>query len=803
MKQFSVVVFILCCHFCSFGQQSQLIGRVTTLNGAPIGGAKVAFNDTAKSLLTDSAGSFFCSGPIGTSYTINVTKQGFIGRQRKVTLTAANQVLTINLVASGYQLDDIIIKDRKTEDKKKEESLHVEVINAKFIQRNLGGSLMKTLDRLPGVKTIGIGSGQSKPMIRGLGFNRVAVVDNGIKHEGQQWGADHGLELDQFAAGEVEILKGAASFMYGSDAIAGIINVKPARVPAKNAMGGSVDLIGKTNNNLFGTSADLFGRNERFFFDARFTYQRYGDYRIPTDRVYVYDFEVPLTNNYLRNTAGKESGLHLRTGIIGEHFNSIFYLSRVYNKSGFFANAHGLEPRNVDAAFHDRSNRDVQLPSQQVNHFKLINTTNYQFDNHRMELDLGFQRNFRQEYNHYVNHGFMPAVYPDNLGIPINLEREFDKTVYSANLRDKFSVGKHQFTIGGNLETQNNLINGWTFLVPAFKQFTSGAFIYDRLKLSETVIVHGAVRYDYGKLTLKKYTDWFESSVNDETATLSEKLVRANDLDRNFNSLVWSVGINYNPEKLIFKANVGKSFRMPIAKELGANGVNYHYYSYEKGNPALSPEQSYQADATIGWKEKNWSLQISPFYNYFPNYIYLNPTSNYDYFYGAGNQVFEYAQSRVGRYGGELQFNYKISRWLSTEVLAEYLYSRQLSGAKKGFTLPFSPPPSILLNLNYTPADGTILKDSYFSVDYRITARQDHIVPPEKKTAGYNLINLQAGTTISLYHQPILISLQAQNLLNKKYMNHTSFYRLIELPEAGRNIILSLKIPFQIKHHQN
>src|SRR5690606_2998257 len=111
----------------------------------------------------------------------------------------------------------------------------------------------------------------------------------------------------------------------------------------------------------------------------------------------------------------------------------------------------------------------------------------------------------------------------------------------------------------------------------------------------------------------------------------------------------------------------------------------------ERGNPNLDPEQSYQLDFSAGWNAEKWSVQLSPFYNYFPNYIYLNPTSAHDRNYGAGNQVFEYEQSKVMRYGAELQLKYNFWRNLSTEVLAEYLYSEQLSGTKKGYTLPFSP----------------------------------------------------------------------------------------------------------------
>lgn len=787
--------------FCMFSlllhaQALRLSGSIVNAAGQPLANVRISLSAQNLQTTSDAKGNFRFENLQAGKYRLSAQLESYQLLQQELELSADRQ-LRLLLHEQQHQLQEVVVRDNLVQQRKQEESLNVEVVKADFIQRNLGGSLMKTLERLPGIKTIGIGSGQSKPLIRGLGFNRVVVVDKGMKHEGQQWGADHGLELDQFAAGSVELIKGAASFVYGSDAIAGAIDVKPAAVPAANTLGGAVELIGKSNNDLYGTSVNLFGRNQHLFFDARYTDQRYGDYRVPTDTVFVYDYAVRLHNNQLRNTAGRESGMHFSTGYLSDHFRSIFYLSNTYSKSGFFANAHGLEPRRVDEVLHDASSRDIQLPSQRVNHFKIINRSSYQFAAHQLELELGYQRNFREEFSMYVNHGFMPPQYPESMTIPADLERGFDKQVYAANLRDNISLGAHRLQVGLNLERQNNTIDGWGFLVPSFNQSTAGAFVYDKLKVNEHLLLHGALRFDYGQVKLFEYRDWFPSSINESGAAVPENVVRAADLTRSFKSLVWSLGMNYNREQLELKANVGKSFRMPIAKELGANGVNYHYFSYERGNPNLDPEQSYQLDFSAGWNAEKWSVQLSPFYNYFPNYIYLNPTSAHDRNYGAGNQVFEYEQSKVMRYGAELQLKYNFWRNLSTEVLAEYLYSEQLSGTKKGYTLPFSPPASLLLNLSWNP-ELRGLANSYFSVDLRMTAAQNSIVPPEKKTPGYKTVNVQAGTRFKVQRQELQLSLQAQNLFNAKYLNHTSFYRLIELPEAGRNLILSLKIPFMI-----
>ena len=779
-------------------QSVQISASVFSNGHKPLKGAVVTIYPIAISTITDKNGAFFFNEVPKNSKKLIIRYTGYLPYETTISLDKNSNILpNIFLVPQVKELKEVVISNPYETRIKKEASLNIESVNSSFIQRNLGGSLMQSLQRLPGVKTISIGSGGSKPLIRGLSFNQVIVVENGIKHEGQQWGADHGLEIDQYAVNRVEIIKGPSSFMYGSDAIGGAINIKPLPLPAKDVLGGSVDFTGKSNNEQFGGSINLFGRNDKWFFDTRITTMEYGDYRVPTDTVQVYNFAVPLYKNHLRNTAGRELDLHGSVGYVTDNLKSVFYASNIYTKSGFFANAHGLEPRNVDTELHDKSSRDILMPFQEVRHTKMSNTTSFSLGSHQLETQLGFQQNFRREWSHYVNHGFMPPLYPDDMYAPKDLERQYDKEVFSATIKDEFSLGKHQFTLGINAEQQQNEINGWSFLIPAFKQSNAGLFVYDKFQLNDLWLIHGAIRLDHGKIEMKQYKDWFQSEITENGQTRLEYLKRSEELTRNFESFNWSAGVNYTPGQWSLKANLGTSFRMPIAKELASNGVNYHYFRFEKGNPNLSAERSYQLDLGTEWQGNKWSFQLSPFFNYFPNYIYLNPTSGHDIYYGAGNQVFEYEQSEVLRYGTELQTRYQFLNNLSFEILAEYLYSEQLSGSKKGYTLPFSPPASVLFGMTYNPEIKN-LKDTYISLDYRHTTAQNQIVPPEKKTASSNVFNLAMGTKAKAGQQDFIISLQVQNLFNTKYLNHTSFYRLIELPEASRNIILSVKIPFLI-----
>ena len=138
-----------------------------------------------------------------------------------------------------------------------------------------------------------IGAGFSKPVIRGLGFNRVAVVDRGVVQQNQQWGADHGLEIDQYDVDRARVHKGPMSLFHGSDAMGGVIEVLPPLVPKEDAFRGEASIIAK-NNDLLGTSF-MLSNKQGAGLRARATLQAYGDYRIPTDTIEYLSWKMRYT----------------------------------------------------------------------------------------------------------------------------------------------------------------------------------------------------------------------------------------------------------------------------------------------------------------------------------------------------------------------------------------------------------------------------------------------------------------------------------------------------------------------------
>jgi len=775
----------------------QLQGVVVDERNLPLPGATVALNHDSQVIQTGKKGCFHVALPDTGAVYIEIRYMGYDVLRREVPAAELTDTVVFRLIPQAQQLSEVQIHNHFAEQRQKEDPLSVEVVEPAYIRQNISGSLMQTLDRLPGVTTIDIGSGQSKPMIRGLAFNRVVVAEHGVKHEAQQWGADHGLEIDQYAVERLEVIKGPLSLKYGSDAIGGLIEIGQAAIPEAGSAGGSADLTGNSNNGSVGGSMLLFKRYQEWYVKTRFSIVDYADYRVPADSVTINSYRVPLVNHRLRNTAGEEFNGGLTIGHIGNRFSATLFLSDYYATSGFFANALGITPLVTDSTY-DRSIRDIQTPYQWVNHAKAIFSVIVFHGKIKTETTLGWQYNFRRELNPYYQHGYMPPVLPDTLGFQPGLAREFRKQTGSLNYRSAFPVAdKHTLTAGLSLEFQHNRIGGWDFIIPSFDQMTGGVFLLGQSKISERLIMEAGIRYDLGYISILPWSDWFPTPVIEEGDTLGyQYAIRAESLNRFIGNLSWSAGVNYSTPSVTWKANLGKSFRMPIPKELAVNGVNYHYFIYEKGDPSLSPEVSYQLDAGVSWRRPRFAVEMNPFVNYFPNYIYLNPTYHYDYIYGAGNQIYQYTQCEVFRTGGELHIHYKPFRFLMAGLIAEYVYARQLSGEKKGFTLPFSPPASFIVNLKYLPVFRKTLAHSFISLDLNFIAAQNQIVPPEVKTPGSFTADISLGTGLVVYRQTITFSLSVRNLFNTTWYNATSFYRILDIPEPGRTIILNISIPF-------
>jgi iron complex outermembrane receptor protein len=759
-------------------------GKILDAYNHPLKGASVYCQETGKGANSDKKGDFSLALPEHQQCIIQISFFGYETQFDTIHMHNQNNLI-YKLKPANYNLKEVLVTENALYSNGKIISVPKDIVSGNYLRKYQSGSLMQTLSRLPGIGSLDIGSAQSKPVVRGLAFERVVVAENGIKHEAQEWGADHGLEIDPFSFEKIEIIKGPASLMYGANAIGGVIDLKQTAIPALNTFRGNIQLNYQSNNDLTGISAGFSARKNEFYLKGHFTFSGFSDYRVPVDSIEYMTYYFKLKNNRIRNSAGRDSNGSLSFGYLNDKLSSNFSISNNFNKSGFFANAHGLEIRNSTINY-DLSNRDIDLPSHQVNHLKILNNTVLMIKDYKINIDLGYQLNHREEFSEAVEHGYMPHP-------PDSLERLYNKSTRTAAIKLSLPTHDHHtLTTGLQAEHQINKTGGWGFILPDYSSVNIGAYLHDNIRISKTWQMNAGLRYDWGYMHTKPHFDWYKTPVS---TNVSENIQRAFNLKRLYNNLTWGIGTNIQAGRISWQINAGKSYRMPTAKEIASNGINYHMYRYEKGDTSLVAEESYQLDFGITLKSAKWKAAITPFINYFPNYIYMNPTAEYQ----EAQQVYYYSQSQVFRSGGELNASYQINKSWNLAADLEYIYSIQLSGKKRGYTLPFSPPLTINTELEFAPESTGFLKKPVVAIHLKAVGNQNNIVPPERTTPGYVTVNMRGGFEVQILKQTINFSAQLVNIFNTVYYDHNSFYRIIGIPGTGRNMIVNVQIPINKK----
>ena len=668
-------------------------------------------------------------------------------------------------------------------------ALSVEVAEKDFLRNHFTGNLIQALEHIPGVRSMDIGSGFSKPMIRGMGFNRISLTENGIKQEGQQWGSDHGLELDAFNIERVTVRKGPSSLLYGSDAMGGVVEITQGPPPFDNQFFGEAMVLGKSVNETFGGSILLGLKKNAWYTKFRYSEQRFGDYRIPTDTIVYLTQKVPIYNRKLKNTAGIERNISSYTEYRSGKYYSNYSISNAYQKIGFFPGAHGIP--DIYRVQDDGDDRNIQLPYSKVNHLKITSRQQYIWDKLIGYWDVGYQKNHREEWSKFHTHYGTQAP-PDK-----NPDQElvFTLDTYSSSIKLKtIASATWEYNVGLDIQYQQNRISGYSFLLPKYNRFTSGVFGLATWRPSQQLSFSGGIRYDHGNIDISAYNDpYLETYLQEmgyEDELIKQYKWRSYPVNRNFGDFSGSLGIIWNPNIYhLVKANIGHSFRLPGANELAANGVHHGTFRHEQGDPSLNSERGWQLDASYLYENKSISFSITPFFSWFSNYIFLKPTGEWSVLPHAG-QIYRYTGAEAIFAGTEISFSIDLFPHLNYSFTGEYVYTYNLD---ENTPLSFSPPASMRNTITWKKNLIQIHAELYS------IANQNRVSKNESPTSGTNLINLGGNISIPIYNTMVDISLSLRNLLNNKYYNHLSFYRKVEIPEPGRNFQLSIKIPFKSK----
>lgn len=652
------------------------------------------------------------------------------------------------------------------------------LLDETYLEENASNNLVNTLEKVPGFRALQTGSSIAKPSLRGFSQNRLVMLEYGVKHEGQQWGLEHGLELDGFLVERLEILKGPASILYGSDAIGGVIQVLNPIIPRKDTIQTTL-MSGFRSNDL----AASFGiRNlwvkKDFFLLSKIKYENFGSYQTTRHFFETDGQHIDLPNRRLPNSGGETFTAAIQTGIRKDWgFSNLNFSYNNQNLGLYHLDSHEEDDHDHDHD-HDHGEKEVSrkydLPYQQTQHFKVVSNTHFHLGETNVELDLAYQVNQRKEFE--AEHG------EDDHDHDHDHDEEALKLVlhtYSAALKFKYFLNDNwNFTYGVQSSYQVNKRGGHEYLLADYSNTQVGLFALANYHINTRLDAQFALRGDYIKQSA--------SAAFDQGVLLSEKFSKDRTMFAFSTGLKWDLSEHWQ-----VKYNLGSAYRFPQMVELTANGIHHGALRHEMGNSNLGIESGLQNDLSLHFEKEKWKLHFSPFLNSFSNFIYLQNTGLYSSI-DSSVFVYQYAQAAVLFAGAELHVAYQISPKLKSETGLEYVYNRSKATNR---ALPFTPPFSLVEELSLKPFSGN-MKRVFFSLTGHYFAAQNRVDLNEQTTAAYFLLHLSVGNTFKFNKSALTTQLNVRNLTNQYYLNNMSQYRAYNIPEQGINVQVSLKYTF-------
>ncbi len=817
MKQ--LILFLLLIPFLSRAQ-TPLRGQVLDAQGRPVPFASVAVPALTQGATADENGRFTLPGLPAGPQRLQVSAVGFAPATPTVTLPT-DKTLIIRITAEGKTLNEVVVTGVGRATEIRRSPVPIAAMSGKEIRLNANSNAIDAAVRgIPGLSAATTGPNISKPFIRGLGYNRVLTMFNGLRQEGQQWGDEHGIEVDGYGVDRVEVVKGPASLLYGSDAVAGVVNLLPALPKGPDGkLQGEALAEYQGVNGLIGNSLAFNYQKNGFQTSLRGSRRQAHDYRNPVDGlVYNTGFrEVQVTG--MVGVQQKWGGAHLWLTAYDDRQEipdgSRDSLSRRFTRQVFEGEEDDIKNRPL-VSEHELKSYGISDLSQRIRHYRAFGTTEVRFGPGELRALLGVQQNHRQEFNHPTN--------ADQPGLNLQL------TTVNYQARYLFDAIKgYEFTVGANGMSQDNRhLNATDFPIPPFRLFDLGGFglvkkTYGALELT------GGLRYD------TRHVHWNDFYVGPNPANGFEQAVGPGTPDadlqfaafrRTFNGLSASLGGSYAlGEKLVLRANIARGYRAPNIPEIGSNGLDPGAHIIYLGNRGFNPEFNLQEDIGILYKTPDFEGNVEAFYNHVNNFIYQAKqydASGQPLRDPVGNSTYQFEQAQADLYGGEVALNLHPTAlpWVSLRTGAAIVIGLNQNPELRrtvgdaGRYLPLIPAPSSRTELRFTAPEraGSPLTASYlrFTLDATATQNRFYAVDgAETRTPGYVLTGVGVGTSLRTKsgREAVQLVLQGDNLFNVAYQAHLNRLKYFEYYAAspngrlgifnpGRNLSVKVVVPF-------
>lgn len=690
---------------------------------------------------------------------------GSVTAQQVVPEESSRQIDSTDVFYRHLTLKEVVVVGSAGETRMADASTPVELLSSTDLASLASTNVIDAVAQLPGVSQVTTGGGISKPVIRGLGYNRIVVVNDGMRQEGQQWGDEHGIEIDANGVGSVEVLKGPASLVYGSDALAGVIKFNPL-LPAAGTVTANFSTEYQTNPGLVDYSLNVGGNKHGYQWDARYSEKWAHAYKNHFD-------------GYVPNSQFHERAASAMMG-----------LSRSWGYSRLKASFYHLTPSIAEGERDEVTGTlvsptdDVKtyrhgMPYQQVKHARVISDNKFYVGQGSVNALFAYQQNRRQEFDE-------PDA-PCEYGLYMKLHTfNYNVSYYSP------SWSGWKLATGVNGMYQRSLNKGEEYLIPDYNLFDFGLFA-TASKTVGRMALNGGLRLDHRHLACEGLDDDGE--------------VRFVDFKRNFTGVTGSVGgVFHVDEQWDIRANVSRGFRTPNVSELASNGIHEGSLRYEVGNSDLKPEYSFQFDAGVSFSSRVFAVSLNVFANHISNYIFIHRV---DEQIVDGFDTFHYDSGTARLWGGEASIDVHPLHSLHFGTSLGLVNAIQLHRPEEERYLPFTPAPRWVSDVKYEIIHkGKLFSNMFVAMQVDCNFKQNHYYSAwdtETATPSYTLLNLSAGTDVMSKGKRVAsFYVIANNITDVAYQSHLS--RLKQAPvnpvtgrrgifNMGRNVTFKLVVP--------
>ena len=612
----------------------------------------------------------------------------------------------------------------------------VTVIRDEELKERQSSTIGETLENIPGVTTNRFSPLASRPVIRGLAGSRVQVLENGLGAlDVSTLSVDHAVSIDPLRAEQIEIFRGPATLLYGSEASGGLVNVVTNRileyVPESFEAGAYYSFNSNSAEKVYALQAR--GGQGRLSFSLDGLKRSANDYDAKGRRVINSFYDVENFN--------------LGTSLVDDWG----FLGFAYSR---FASIHGVpfNPEEPDELpFIDARQDRFDVAGQFNGPFGAIEAISFQ-----------------GAYNDYGHTEFEEVGHPGTV---------FKNEQFEGRVEVQHApLGAFMGVIGAQFGHRNVSARGGEAFLPRTSTGTVALFVLEEADLAEALHFEIGGRYERQK------------SDPDGAATVSNSVYSLSS------GLKWELG-----EALALGLNVGRSQRAPAAEELFSSGPHHATGTYEIGQAGLKVETANSIDLSLGREEGLLQWQVNLFANYIEDFIFLQglDRNNDGMVDQVGESVTEpgefllvqYQQADAIFYGLEAAASFNLhasdhSR-LDLNLFGDYVRAKRQNGPN----LPRISPARIGAGLDYR-------QDRFMAgLDLTRALAQNDNGPLETPTKGYTQLNLHADYALLEGERNLKVFVKARNLLNEAGQLHTSFIKM-RAPVMGRAFIVGFEADF-------